>query len=52
MDYQKNEKSAIKISLFGGSISTILGAISGSWFFAIPVFICYSFALALGLTLK
>ena len=52
MDYQKNAESAIKISLYVGAVSTILGAVSGSWVFAIPVFISYSFALAIGLTLK
>lgn len=52
MDYQKNAESAIKISLYVGAVSTILGAVSGSWVFAIPAFISYSFALAIGLTLK
>lgn len=51
MDYQKNAESVIKISLYVGAISTILGAVFGSWFFAIPVFTCYFFALAIGLTL-
>lgn len=51
MDYQKNAETAMKISLYVGALSTVLGIVSGSWVFAIPVFICYSFALAIGLTL-